>query len=268
MQEAKESFPITMSNAVGAEQGSWTWSSYIVDDDAAAAPGKLSLSAASYAVSEDGGSLQVTVNRVGGSDGTVTVQYRTLDGASGMPSDQTAWAGSDYSSKSGTLTFTPGETSKTFSVPITNDSRVEKNEYFTVELRNAAGGATLGDITKAVVTIVEDDSAIEFGTTNYVVNEAAGYVTITLVRKGSSANSATVDLNISSGSAEAGKDFVLPASKAVAFASGESTKTIQLQVVDDLFKESDEWFYLSLTNAVGAGLGSSLWGNGKITDND
>ena len=93
-----------------------------------------------------------------------------------------------------------------------------KNEFFTVELRNPAGGATLGTITKAVVTIIEDDSAIEFGTSNYVVNEADGYITITLVRKGSTAGTATVDLNISSGSAVAGKDFVKPASPTVTFA--------------------------------------------------
>lgn len=268
LQESQETFPVNMSNAVGAEQGSWTWSAKIIDDDVAASPGKFSFSAATYSVNENDGMLEVTVQRAGGADGTVTVQYRTSDGASGMPYDQTAYAGGDYSSKTGTLSFGPGETTKTFSVPITNDTRVEKNEFFTVQLYNPAGGATLGAVAKAVVTIVEDDSAIEFAKSTYSANESDGWITITLVRKGSSANAATVDLNISGGSAGAGSDFVLPAGKSVAFAPGESTKSIQLQVVDDVFKESDEWFYLSLTNAAGAGLGSSLWANGKITDND
>ncbi|MBC7821398.1 MAG: hypothetical protein IAG10_31305, partial [Planctomycetaceae bacterium] len=129
-------------------------------------------------------------------------------------------------------------------------------------------GATLGAVTKTVVTIVEDDSAIEFGTSNYSVNESAGYITITLVRKGSTAGSATVDLNISSGSATAGKDFVKPDSPTVTFADGESTKTIQIQLIDDVFKEADETFYLSLSNATGAKLGSYLYGNVKILAND
>lgn len=268
MVEPTEAFMVAMSNVLGATQGSWAASVNILNDDIAAAPGKFEFSAATYSVSENGGSLNVTISRVGGSSGKVTVQYRTLDGAAGMPTDQKAYAGSDYSSMSGTVTFAPGETSKVLCVPILNDTRVEKNEFFTIELRNPAGGATLGSITKAVVTIVEDDSAIEFGTSNYVVNEDAGYVTITLVRKGSTAGAATVDLNLSSGSAVAGKDFVKPASPTVTFADGESVKTIQIQLIDDVFKEADETFYLSLSNATNAKLGSSLYGNVKILDND
>ena len=266
--EAKESFPVNMSNVIGAAQGSWSWSSYIVDDDVAASPGKLELTSNGYSVSEDGGTLNVTVTRVGGSDGTVSVQYRTLDGASGISSSQTAWGGADYTSTSGVVTFAPGETSKVISIPIKNDTSIETSEYFSVELRNPAGGATLGAVTKAVVTILEDDSSIEFGQSNYVVNEGAGYITITIVRKGNVSNAASIDLNISSGTATAGQDFVKPASPTVNFAAGESVKTIQLQLIDDAFKESEEWLYLSLSNVQGAKLGSSLWGNVKITDND
>ena len=36
----------------------------------------------------------------------------------------------------------------------------------------------------------------------------------------------------------------------------------------DLVTEADEWFYLTLANATGAKLGSSLWGNVKIAVND
>lgn len=268
LMEAKESFGVNMSNVVGATQGSWTWSAYIIDDDVAASPGKIEFSSATYAVSEAGGMLNVTVSRVGGSDGTVTAQYRTLDGAPGIAGDQTAYAGADYSSRNGTITFGQGETSKVISIPITNDTRVEKNEYFRIELRSPAGGAKLGAIAKAVVTIVEDDSAIEFAQSSYTVNESAGFVTITIVRKGSTAGTATVNLNISSGGATAGKDFVMPASPTVTFADGESQKTIQLQIIDDAFKEADEWLSLSLTKATGAKLGSSLWGNVKVVDND
>ncbi|MDX1948586.1 MAG: Calx-beta domain-containing protein [Pirellulaceae bacterium] len=265
--EPKESLAVAMSGAVGAQQGSWTWSGYIVDDDLAATPGKLELSAAGYSVSEAGGMVNLTVNRTGGSAGTVTVQYRTLDGASGAPSDQTAYAGADYTGKSGTLTFAPGETSKIISLPITSDTRVEKNELFTVELRSPAGGATLGAITKGVVTIVEDDSAIELATTSYSASEGTGFVTIKLIRKGSTANAAAIDL-VLSGGATAGLDYLKPSSPTIQFAFGEAEKSIQLQLIDDVLKEADEWLYLSLSKASGAALGSSLWGNLKITDND
>ncbi|MCX7418916.1 MAG: hypothetical protein NT013_05185, partial [Planctomycetia bacterium] len=265
MVEPKESFYVNMSNAVGAHQGNWTWAANIIDDDVAAAPGKFQFASATFSGSEAGGVINVTINRVGGSNGTVTVQYAASDGATGNPN--TAWSGSDYSSKSGTVTFAPGETSKVISIPVINDSSVEQNEVFSITLKNAAGGATLGTVTKAVVTIIEDDSAIEFGTTNYVVNESDGYMTITLVRKGSTVGTASIDLNITSGTAVAGKDFVKPASPTVTFADGESVKTIQIQLIDDVFKEADETFYLSLSNVKGSKLGNYLWGNAKILAN-
>ena len=266
--EAKESFPVNLSNPVGATQGSWSWSAYLIDDDLAASPGSFQLSESAYSISEDGGTLNVTVNRVGGSDGTVSVQYRTLDGASGISSSQTAWSGADYTGKNGILTFAPGETTKVFSIPIKNDTSVELSEYFSVELRNPVGGASLGPIMKAVVTILEDDSKIEFGQSNYVVNEAAGFVAIRIIRKGNVSGSASIDLNISSSGATSGLDFAKPGNPTVTFAAGETEKTIQIPIHDDLLKESDEWFSLSLGNVQGAKLGSSLWGNVKITDND
>lgn len=266
--EPTETFPVSMSDVMGASQGSWSWSCSILDDDVAAGPVALSLGAATYSVSEDGGSLNVLVNRTGDASTTVSVQYRTLDGAGGVPSNQTAYAGADYTSTSGILTFGPGETSKMISITITNDSSVEQNECFTIELRNPAGGATLGAISKAVATIVEDDSSIEFATSNYLVNESAGFVSITLVRKGNTAGTSSIDLNISDGTAANGLDYHKPADKKVTFLPGESTKTVQVALVDDVLAEIDEWFYLALSNATGSKLGSSLWGNVKIKDND
>lgn len=268
LMEPAESFPVSMSECVGAQQGSWTASVNIIDDDVAASPGSFELSSATYGVAENAGSLIVTVKRVGGSDGTVSVKYRTSDGASGIGSDQTAWAGSDYSSSSGVLTFAPGETTKTFAVPITNDTSVEKNEFFSALLSEAAGGAKLGAVVKATVTLQEDDSAIEFGATTIDVSEGAGFATLTLVRKGSTAGAASVDLAMTYYSGTPGKDLVLPANPTVTFADGESVKTIVLPILEDSLKEGTESFGFTLKNPLGAKLGSSLWATLRILDND
>jgi subtilisin family serine protease len=66
----------------------------------------------------------------------VTVTYATADG--------TATAGADYTSTSGTLTFQPGETSKTIDVPILGDTIPESSETFTLTLADPTGGAILG----------------------------------------------------------------------------------------------------------------------------
>ena len=56
----------------------------------------------------------------------VTLQYATANG--------TAMAGSDYTAVSGTLTFAPGETSRTINVPIIRDRVAEMTEAFTLQL--------------------------------------------------------------------------------------------------------------------------------------
>jgi hypothetical protein len=89
--------------------------------------------------------LSVTLSR--STTDTVTVKYATADG--------TAQKTSDYSATSGTLTFQPGQTSRTISVSIKGDRKREPNETFTVQLSNAIG-ATIADGI-ATATILHDD---------------------------------------------------------------------------------------------------------------
>ena len=74
------------------------------------------------------GSATVTVRLSAASDYAVTVDYATSDG--------TATAGADYSATGGTLTFAPGQTSLTFSVPIDDDLLPEANETVKLTLSN------------------------------------------------------------------------------------------------------------------------------------
>ena len=59
------------------------------------------------------------------------------------------------SATSGTLTFQPGQISRTISVAIKGDRKREPNETFTLQLSNAVG-ATIAD-GSATVTILNDD---------------------------------------------------------------------------------------------------------------
>ncbi len=88
----------------------------------------------------------VTLDRE--STGTVTVEYATSDG--------TAVAGSDYTATSGTLTFQPGETEKTVSVPVLEDDHDEGSETLTLRLSNAEG-ASIAD-GEATGTITNSDA--------------------------------------------------------------------------------------------------------------
>ena len=82
---------------------------------------------------------------------TTTVVVTTVAG--------TASAGSDFQTKTQTLTFSPGTTSLVFQVAIVGDRTKEQTETFTVVLSSPTGGATIGTGT-GTVTIVDNDGAM------------------------------------------------------------------------------------------------------------
>ncbi len=113
-------------------------------------PSTFQFSAASYLVAENGIGAQLTVTRSGDTSQPASVDYET--------SDETAKEKSDYNTTLGTLDFEPGETSKSFTVLITDDGLVEGNKNFSVALSNPTGGPVLGSQKTASVQIAEDDT--------------------------------------------------------------------------------------------------------------
>jgi len=104
------------------------------------------LSIADASIKESGigtGELSFTVTLSQAATSAVTVHYGTADG--------TAKAGTDYNALSGTLTFAPGQTTQTITVPILADSAAAPSETFTLALTSPTGatlarGAATGTI--------------------------------------------------------------------------------------------------------------------------
>lgn len=94
---------------------------------------------------EANGITSATVKRLDGLEGTVTVDAATLD--------ITATAGSDYTARTATLTFTDGVDERDFTVSFFNDSEVEPNETFAVVISNPSTGTSLGSRTRAHYTL-------------------------------------------------------------------------------------------------------------------
>ena len=112
--------------------------------------GSLQFSSSTYSVDENAGSVTITVTRTGGSNGAVGVSYATSNG--------TATAGSDYTSASGDFDWADEDTSsRTFSIPILDDSIYEGTETVNLTLSNPVGGATLGSPSTAILTIVDSE---------------------------------------------------------------------------------------------------------------
>ena len=225
-----------------------------------------SISVADIAVAEGNagqGAATFTVRLSAPSTTAVSLAYATAPGS--------AAAGTDFEARSGTLIFAPGETTKTVTVVVKGDAAVEANETFSLVLSGAVGATLVG--TGATATIVNDDATIVTPpaatvTDAAVTEDARGSVqaifTVSLTRPADgpvSLRYATRD-----GTAIAGADYVA-ASGTIAFAAGETSKTIAVAVQDDQAVEGDEAFALVLSDAAGASIGRGT-GTATIRDND
>ncbi len=115
-----------------------------------AGPGRISLTAETSRLQESDGVAVVDLVRADGTEGAVTISYRTLPDSA---SEQTDYAGVDWTE----VRFEPGqETARQF-VPLVSDSLAEGDESFVIEIGRPANGATLGPVTRMRVTIVDDD---------------------------------------------------------------------------------------------------------------
>ena len=117
----------------------------ILDDDN---PGRFQLESLDVAVPESAGVVRLKVNRTNGTAGTISLPFLVVG--------NTAQAGVDFISTSGTLIFGPGQTSATIEVPILNDSFVEPTESFVVALLPPSDGVLVRP-AMATVSILNDD---------------------------------------------------------------------------------------------------------------
>ncbi len=228
--------------------------------DVAVAP-TISFSSVTYMIGEAGVSATITVTRSGNLDAISTVQFAT--------SDNTATAGADYTATSGMLTFAPGDDSETFAVPITDDSIDEPNEIVTLTLSNATA-ATLAAPSTAQLTITDDDTAPTISITDVSLNEGDAGTTVfsfNVTLSAASGFSVTVDYATADGSATAGTDYTAIATTTLTFAPGVTSMPVNVNVTGDLSLETDETFFVNLTNPSNATIADNQ-GLGTITNDD
>jgi len=219
----------------------------------------LQFSAPSYTVAESAGAVTLTVQRTDDTSTEVGVDYATADG--------TATNGLKYTAVSGTLAFGAGETNKAIVVPILNEGFVEGTKSFRVILSNPTGGALLGARTNVPVSITDNDVGIQFQFAAYSVAENAGAVLIGVVRGDDGTIPVTVDFATSNLTATSGLDYS-GATNTLTFAPQERFKLILFAILNDGLKEVNKTFRVTLSNPVGATLGSQKTATVTIVDND
>ena len=231
--------------------------------------GNVQFTVGSIRVIEDVGLVTVTVLRQGGSSGQLTIDYATADGS--------ATAGQDYTAVSGTLTFSGGETSKSFQIPITDDATTEPDETFTVSLSNPPSLEALGTPNTLVVTIQDHTTVpvILQGNT-FVVEGNTGDVTDMLFTFSlSAATGRSVSVNYSTSDLEArghascnneNTDYETT-SGTISFQPGNTSVTIPVKVCGDNIAEATEQFLINLSNPTNATVDANQ-AHGAIIDDD
>ena len=146
-------FRMVASSAAGTARGS------ILFFTTVAPPMTIQFSSANYPVGEAGGHVDTIVMRGGDTSGAASVSFASSDQALNQNCNvKNGFASSrcDYEARFATVKFAPGETSKTISVFIDDDSYLEGPDTFNVNLSNPVG-ASLGTLATATVTIVDND---------------------------------------------------------------------------------------------------------------
>ncbi|HEY2840404.1 MAG TPA: Calx-beta domain-containing protein [Pirellulales bacterium] len=215
----------------------------IINDDS---PPTMSIAPASAPEGDTSGnplSFVVTLSQASGK--TVTVNYATAGG--------TATEGTDYTAASGTLTFNPGDTSKTIVVNTFGDTAIEDNEMFTVNLTNVSNATISGD-PFATGTIVDDDGTPSISIANASLtegNSGTSQMTFTATLSKPSTSTVTVQVATADGTAIAGQDYQA-ANGTLTFNSGETSKQFTITIGGDTLFEADETFTVNMTNATNA----------------
>ncbi len=230
------------------------------------------ISVSDVAVNEGSGMATVTVTLSKATSDTVTVNYTTGNG--------TAAAGTDYTAASGTLTFSPNQTTKTFQVPILDNQLVDGTRSFNVVLSNSTmaaitdntGTVTVSDndVAQTVSAVLAEDAAhtganpvdssvVEGNSLAYTVSlsVAAGSSQEYALSLGGTASAADYGaVSFSDGVAWKGGNAT---SGIIVIPSGVTSFKVTIATADDSSIESAE----SLVLTVGG-----VAATGTITDND
>ena len=224
-------------------------------------------SQSTLSLDEDAGAVELTVTLTPASSDQVTVDYTTL--AAG------AVEGEDYTQASGTLTFAAGETQKTITVTILDDTLYEPDSVdgILVELSNDSGTAVLGRTT-VYLQIQDNDSPPAATMENVTVDEGAGTMVFTL----SLAHGIDTDIeyranaNEVGGTANEGIDYspFIPGTGVVKLEipARQTSATFVVTILDDDVHEADETISIHWSENSGHVATASIDVMGTINDDD
>ena len=179
----------------------------------------------------------------------ISVDYATADGTASSPAD--------YAAATGTLSFTPGQTTKTVDVTIQGDVMDEFDETYDLQLSNLVN--VLPGTVVGTGTITDDDAAPTVSIADVSLPEGdAGAANASLTVSLSAVSGKPIDVSYASadGTATAPSDYT-GVSGTLSFAPGQVSKTVDVVVNGDITYENDESLSVALSAPVNATLGTT-----------
>ena len=215
------------------QTGTTTQSTVTITDDDIPSSVVVNFGSATYTVTE-GGTVDVTVILDDDPERTVTVPIGTINegGASG----------SDYSGVPATVTFSSGETEKTFTVTATEDNLEDGGEGVKLSFVNLPPEATLGTTNEATVSIInkaaQNSLTVAFQSVAYSVPEGNSVV-VTVILSAAPGSEVTVPLTVTEQGGATSADYSgVPAS--VTFGPDERDQTFTVSATQDVVDDDEE----------------------------
>ncbi|HEX6188584.1 MAG TPA: FG-GAP-like repeat-containing protein [Pyrinomonadaceae bacterium] len=196
-----------------------------------------------------------------------TSQAVTLDYVLGMSTtDNPATPGTDFVSTPGSLTFAPGEVLKTVGVPIIGDTVDETVEMFLLNLINIQNANNFPDTGFGFI-IDDDGPTISISDVSVTEgNAGTKSATFTLTLSAPSVETITVRATTAAGTATSPTDYSF-FNPNLSIPAGTVTRVFSITIIGDTNLESDETFFVNLSNPFNATIADAQ-GVGTILDDD
>lgn len=238
----------------------------IDDNDAVPSGGYLQFTQNSLQAGEEDSSVILNVSRETTSDQPLAEASVNVE-VSGSASN-----GTDYNYPPQVLNFSAGESSKSIEIILIDDQEIEDSETIELQLSNPQNAILfVPSKTRSSIEIIDNDEVTEtfyeFSQAFYDINESVSTLDVEINRSGDISNPSYIQVNVSAINANVGEDFNFQNTQLM-FEANETSKSVTVDIIDDLNHEEYEEFNLSLQLVEGGELLEPSSTIISITDND
>jgi len=260
LDEDDESIVVTLTNPTNVIIGaSGTRTHTIADNDL---PPTVTYTTTSSSSSEATATFSLNVTLSAPSGRTVTVPFSRTGGTANAPADYS------YATSSA-LMFPAGTTAQTITVSVVDDNLDEDSETVDTTLGTPTNGTLTGSPTRTL-TITDNDPrpTASFNIATSSRTEGNVTTTLTVALSTASGRTVTVPFSATGGTAISPDDYSYGTSSPLTFAAGTTSRTIDVDLVEDVLIEGPETLDTTLGTPTNADLGAIITRTLTITDND